>query len=122
MLERMRLINQANLWSAGSHAIYQSGLRRLNHFEADFGVAILRATPLLRPPRSPSIGMMWAQQHYAIQTPARRHSQSSKQILFQTARTAGIVKLLIPLKLCATSNGAFCWATMWAQVTNLVTP
>jgi hypothetical protein len=87
MLERMCLIDQANSWSAGSHAIYQSGLRRLNRFEADFGVAILRATPLLRPPQSPSIGMMWAQQHYVIQTPAQRHSQSSEQILFQTART-----------------------------------
>lgn len=87
MLERMRMIDQANAWSAGSHASYQSGLRRLSRFESDFGVPILQATPLLRPPRSPSIGMMWAQQHYALQTPQGRHSQNSDRVLYQTTRS-----------------------------------
>ena len=86
MLERMRMIDQANAWSSGSHGGYQSGLRRLSRFQSDFGVPILQATPLVSPPRSPSIGMMWAQQHYAIQTPKGRHSQNSDRILFQTAR------------------------------------
>jgi hypothetical protein len=86
MLERMRLIDQANAWSASSHAIYQGGLRRLSRFQQNFGVPILQATPLSRPPRSPSIGMMWAQQHYAIQSPTGRHSQSGERILCQTAR------------------------------------
>ena len=86
MLERMRMIDQAHAWSSGSHGGYQSGLRRLSRFQANFGVPILNATTLLSPPRSSSIGMMWAQQHYAIQTPTTRHSQSSDRILFQTAR------------------------------------
>jgi len=81
MLERMRLIDQANAWSASSHAVYQGGLRRLSRFQKNFGVPILQATPLHRPPRSPSIGMMWAQQHYAIQTPTGHHSQSQDRIL-----------------------------------------
>ena len=55
MLERIRLIDQANAWSPGSHAGYQGGLRRLWRFQSDFGVPILQATPLLSPPWSPSI-------------------------------------------------------------------
>lgn len=86
MLERMRLIDQANAWSPSSHAVYQGGLRRLLRFQTNYGVPILRPTPLLRPPRFPSIGMMWAQQHYAIQTPKGRHSQSQDRVLCQTAR------------------------------------
>lgn len=86
MLERMRLIDQANAWSPSCHAGYQGGLRRLCRFQSDFGVTILQATPLLRPPRSPSIGMMWAQQHYAIQTPTGRHALNSDRVLCQTAR------------------------------------
>jgi integrase len=30
--------------------------------------------------------MMWAQEHYALQTPKGRHSQSQDRVLFQTAR------------------------------------
>jgi hypothetical protein len=51
MLERMRMIDQANTWSSGSHAGYQSGLRRLSRFQSDFGVPILQSTPLVSPPR-----------------------------------------------------------------------
>jgi hypothetical protein len=87
MLERMRMVDQANAWSTGSHASYQGGLRRLMQFQLDFGVPILMATRLLRPPQSPFIGMMWAQQHYAIQKAKGKHAQSSDQILYQTATT-----------------------------------
>ena len=80
------MIDQANAWSSGSHAGYQSGLRRFSRFHSDFGVPILHSTPLVSPPRSPSIGMMWTQQQYATQTLKGRHSQNSDRFLFQTAR------------------------------------
>jgi hypothetical protein len=88
LVERMRIIDQANAWSMGSHGQYLSGLRHLSRFQSVFGVPILDATTLLCPPRSPSIGMMGAKQHYcyAIKAPVGRHSQNSDRILFQTAR------------------------------------
>ena len=69
MLERMRIIDQANAWSRGTHSIYQVNLGCLRRFERAFGLGILRPTPLVHPPRDPSIGVMWAQQHYLLQTP-----------------------------------------------------
>jgi hypothetical protein len=131
MLERMRMIDQAHAWSIGSHRGYQSGLRRLSRFQSDFGVPILTATTLLSPPRSSSIGMMWAPQHYAIQTPTGRHSQNSDRILFQTARlsydqpghtfTLGTAKLLILIALYEILNGASCCWMVSFPVMNSVT-
>jgi hypothetical protein len=86
MLERMRLIDQANAWSRGTHLIYQANLGRLRRFERTFGFGILRPTPLMHPPRDPSIGVMWAQQHYLLQTPRTGSSLSEDRIRFGTAR------------------------------------
>ena len=66
MLERMRLIDQANAWAKGMHQNYQAGLQHLQSFEWWFGVTLLCLTPLSHPPCHPSITIMWAQQHYAL--------------------------------------------------------
>jgi hypothetical protein len=86
MLERMRIIDQANAWSPGTHQIYQAHLGRLTKFERAFGVEILQPTLLAHPPRHPSIAVMWAQQHYLLQTPTAGHTQSEDRIRFGTAR------------------------------------
>lgn len=86
MLERMRVIDQANAWSVGTHSNYQALLGKLVRFERAFGVNLLRPTELCHPPRHPSIGVMWAQQHYTLQSPSSSHSQSGDRILFGTAR------------------------------------
>jgi len=86
MLERMRIIDQANAWSQGTHRNYQSFLRKLHRFETSYGVTLLQSTPLPHPPRHPSIGVMWAQQQYTLQAPSSTHTQSGESILFGTAR------------------------------------
>jgi hypothetical protein len=86
MLERMRIIDQANAWSPGTHRNYQAHLGRLKRFESAFEVPLLVPTPLPHPPRHPSISVMWAQQQYTLQAPSSRHSQSGDSILFGTAR------------------------------------
>jgi hypothetical protein len=72
MLERMRLIDVVHAWSQGTHKQYQLRLQQLRRFEGTFGVNILRATPLIAPPTSTAITIMWAQQLYALQPTRRR--------------------------------------------------
>ena len=86
MLERMRLIDQANAWSAGTHQNYQASLAQLVCFEQAHGLTILQPTPLQHPPRHASIAVMWAQQHYALQKPIEPHTQSEERIRFGTTR------------------------------------
>lgn len=86
MLERMRLVDQANAWSRGTHQNYQALLGRLTRFEEAYGLTLLESTALDHPPRHPSIAVMWAQQHYLLQTPRAGHSQSEDRIRFGTAR------------------------------------
>jgi hypothetical protein len=87
MLERMRLIDQANTWSQGTHQNYQTGLAWLQQFEQRFGVSILQPTVLAHPPQHPSIGVLWAQQQYALQAPSSSHSQSEERIQFGTSQS-----------------------------------
>jgi hypothetical protein len=86
MLERMRLVDQANAWSRGTHQNYQALLGQLSRFEQAYGLTLLESTPLAHPPRHPSIGVMWAQQHYLLRTPTEGHTQSEDRIRFGTAR------------------------------------
>jgi hypothetical protein len=67
----MRMIDTTNSLAAGTHGVYQSKLRVIRKFEGDFGVSVLRNTPIVRPPASAAITLMWAQQSYSIQ-PSRR--------------------------------------------------
>jgi hypothetical protein len=66
MLERMRLVDQANAWSRGTHQNYQALLGQLAQFGQAYGVTLLASTPMAHPPRHPSIAVMWAQQHYLL--------------------------------------------------------
>jgi integrase len=86
MLERMRLIDQANAWSQGTHRNYQVLLSKLTCFQVAYGVPLLQPTPLAHSPRHPSIGVMWAQQQYTLQRPSSVHSQSGDRVMFGTAR------------------------------------
>ena len=86
MLEWMRLIDQANAWSSGTHWNYQAALGQLHRFESTYGLTLLQPSALLHPPRHPSISIMWAQQQYTLQRPSTIHSQSGETILFGTAR------------------------------------
>jgi hypothetical protein len=65
-LERMRMIDQANSWSVGTHKVYQSKFRVCREFEGKFGVRLLRNTPVAKPPASEAIPLMWAQQYYSL--------------------------------------------------------
>jgi hypothetical protein len=53
-------------WSLGTHTQYQGKLRILRDFESCFGVRVLQATVLDRPPSPPAISIMWAQQRYSL--------------------------------------------------------
>jgi hypothetical protein len=86
MLERMRIIDQANAWSQGTHRNYQALLGKLQCFQASYDLNLLQPTLLVHPPRHPSIGVMWAQQQYTLQAPSSAHSQSGESVLFGTAR------------------------------------
>jgi hypothetical protein len=87
MLERMRLIDQANAWLQGTHRNYQVLLSKLTRFQVAYGVPLLQPTPLAHPPWHPSIGVMWAQQQYTLQRPSSVHFQSgADRVMFGTAR------------------------------------
>ena len=82
MLERMRIIDVVHAWSQGTHKQYQMRLRQLRRFEGTFGVSILQETPLIAPPSSTAISIMWAQQQYALQ-PTRRRGQGAPMTTVQ---------------------------------------
>lgn len=86
MLERMRIIDQANAWSLGTHRNCQALLGKLCRFETSYGLPLLQPTALQHPPRHPSTGVMWAQQQYTLQTASTTHTQSGESILYGTAR------------------------------------
>ena len=65
-LERMRLIDTAHYWAAGTHKTYQDRLKVIRNFESAFDFRILVATPLFRPPSGPEIPLMWCQESYSL--------------------------------------------------------
>jgi hypothetical protein len=82
MLKWMRIIDQANAWSQGTHWNYQSFLQKLHQFETCYRVTLIQLTPLPHPPCHPSIGVMWAQHQYTLQAPPSTHTQSGENIQF----------------------------------------
>jgi hypothetical protein len=79
-LERMRFIDLVRAWSTKTLKLYQGGLCRIRAFETRFGVQVLRITPLIKPPRSDAIPLMWVQQHYALQPTRWRRKTSTDDI------------------------------------------
>ena len=86
MLERMRLVDQAHSWAKSTLGNYQSGLLRIRRFEENFGVVALRGTPLLHPPASPAIALMWAQQQYCLEMTRNPRAGESEFVTFDTSR------------------------------------
>jgi hypothetical protein len=86
-LERMRILDMAHSWSAGTHSTYQSKLGIIRHFEASFDLQILRPTTLLRPPGGADIPLMWCQEAYSLhRSTKRRKAQGDLTLAFSTIR------------------------------------
>jgi hypothetical protein len=81
-LERMRILDTMNRLAAGSHKVYKYPIRRVQKFEVDYGVRILRPTPLLAPSPSACIPLMWAQLDHTLQ-PGK---QEGSRVKFGSAR------------------------------------
>jgi hypothetical protein len=58
-LEQMGIIDMAHYWAANTHKTYGTKLQILRNFGTTYGFTVLRSTPLLRPPDSPEIPIMW---------------------------------------------------------------
>ena len=67
MLERQRQLDTMHKWAEGTIGQYNGHYRRLKVFQDTFGVATLCPTPLMGPPTSPAIPIMWCQLWYSIQ-------------------------------------------------------
>jgi hypothetical protein len=86
-LERARLIDMSHHWADTTLTQYNTKIGILRRFESYFGLTMLRPTSLERPPSSPSIPIMWAQQHYTLR-PGHGNSKLSNEgyVSFSTAR------------------------------------
>jgi hypothetical protein len=76
----MRVIDTLSWWQKSMMAKYRTYLQFLARFEQRYGVEILRATPISKPPNSPGIPLTWAQLLYSLRTPKVQH------IKFNTVR------------------------------------
>jgi hypothetical protein len=105
-LERMRLIDTAHYWAAGTHKTYQDRLKVIRNFESAFDFRILVATPLFRPPSGPEIPLMWCQESYSLRRgAARRQSEVNDLTLaFSTIRS-----------LRSAASQFFAWDSMVSQ-------
>jgi hypothetical protein len=65
--ERMRMLDMAHCWSAGTHSKYQGKLSAFAQFESEYDLRVLCPTPLLRPPDGAEIGLMWMMESYSLQ-------------------------------------------------------
>ena len=68
MMERMRMIDCHSGWKATTLAQYGSKLLFLRKFGARYGIPVLEATTLQRPPVTPAIGLQWSQLAYSLRT------------------------------------------------------
>lgn len=85
-LERMRLIDVAHSWSAGTHAAYQQKLRSIRTFENKFDVNILHTSSISSPPRSSLIPLMWLQESESLQPGRSKRGEPAGTISFGTLR------------------------------------
>ena len=81
------MVDQMNVWAPKALQDYKSSTRRIVRFETKFGVQALVPTKLTSPPISPAIAVMWAQQQYSLEKPARKHVASEgDRIPYNTCR------------------------------------
>lgn len=76
-LERMRILDMASYWARSTHSTYQGKLRQIRRFEETFDLrhAILRPTPLDRPPGGPEIPLMWCQEAYSLRPSTKAYDR-----------------------------------------------
>jgi len=85
----MRIIDGANRWSENTWSQYASHYRRMYNFEQLFNIQIFHPVHLVKPPIPPSLPLMWAMQHYALQTPRNRpHGETIKYNTTRGLRSA----------------------------------
>ena len=86
--ERMRILDLAHSWALSTHEGYQSRLRYLHRFERFFGVSILQASSLQKPPSGPEIALMWAEEQYSLRltTDTKRNPDGGTRVTYNTIR------------------------------------
>jgi hypothetical protein len=84
MAERMRQLDTMHQWAKSTLDKYRSHYKKMRVFEANFGVLALRPSPILKPPSSPAIPLMWYQLLYST----RAGKEAGSTISYGTARQA----------------------------------
>lgn len=87
MLERMRMIDLAHAWAAGTHQQYQRKLRFLQTFQhAHVGLRLFSVATLRRPDRHPDIALMWAEELFSLRPAAARRRPAHPTAAYGTIR------------------------------------
>ena len=89
MLERQRTLDVMHYWAESTVGTYSGHYRKLRDFHQVFGVSPLKPTPLLAPPTSPSIPVMWTQLLYSVQPSKSRSAlqEPGAPVTFNTSRS-----------------------------------
>jgi hypothetical protein len=85
LVERVRQIDFMSGWSTNTLKKYGPLLRYLNRFRLQFGVEVLKPTPLRRPPTSPAIPLCWAELVYSLRSSKGRDGDMHR-IKYSTVR------------------------------------
>ena len=85
-LERMRLIDLAHAWAAGTYSKYRTSLNGVRGFEERHpGVSVLQVSIPERPPNGPSIILSWVEEDYSLR-PGRSRTADTELVTFGTVR------------------------------------
>jgi hypothetical protein len=87
--DRVRLLDLAHYWSKNTHKTYQGKLSLVRQFEHDYDVHVLRPTPLLRPPTTPDIPLMWLQESYSLRWSNLGRYGESRPVVYNSIRAIG---------------------------------
>jgi hypothetical protein len=115
-LERMRLLDTMNRLSEGSMRTYKYPIRRLQVFEARYGVSILRPSEILRPSTSSCIPLMWAQLDHTL-SPGKQEGSTVKYSSSRVDRSAASayfqwdLAMSRPEQAMTAGKGETCWVT-----------
>jgi hypothetical protein len=115
-LERMRLLDTMNRLSEGSMKTYKYPIRRLQGFEVQYGVSILRPTEILRPSTSSCIPLMWAQLDHTLH-PGKQEGSTVKYSSSRADRSAASayfqwdLAMSRPEQAMTAGKGETCWVT-----------
>ena len=62
----MCIVDMANAWAAGTHKVYQQKLAIIQAFETTNQFGFLGLPPLLSPPLTVNIPLMWIHESYSL--------------------------------------------------------